>query len=176
MATYSTIPAVDAAIRLFVREEDPPADPHAERDFEALRRAIAAADPCARVLPMAVPEYELSRAALAVKATRLVPGVLYAQLDVFVAGAAPLATLAWEWKGTAALREPTIGPAAPSERAAALEAAVRRVLGAAGLELVPFEEAQRVVRVDDDPHYNGAYYEIKVFEMLFGMGYPERQR
>jgi hypothetical protein len=176
MARYSPDPVVDEAVRRFVREEDPPADPHAGLDPEALRRELAALDADARAAPVVMPDYELSRAAFALKATRLAPGFLYAQLDVFLAGAAPLACVFWEWKRGAADREPERGGAAPSARAAALEAGARRILAARGLGLVPFEEAMRVLRVDDDPFYEGAFYEIRIFETLFGMGYPERQR
>lgn len=176
MASKSRDPVVDAAIGRFVREEDPPADPHAGLEGAALAREIAALDADVRVVPVVLPDYELSRVALAVKATRLASGLLYAQLDIFVAGAAPLACAFWESKRTAAERDPTRGPAAPSARAAAVEAGARRILEARGLALVSFDEAMRVVRVADDPFYEGEFYEIRVFEMIFGMGYPERQR
>lgn len=185
MPPYSSIAAVDAAIARFVREEDPPGDPHpglGPGGVEDLARALAALDPDVRVVPVVLPEYELSKAALAAKATRIVAGagVLYAQLDIFIAGAAPLAYLAWQWKRTAAEKEPSRGSDPPFirslPRALALEEGARRALEARGLAIVPFEEAERVVRVSDDPFYGGEYYEIKVFEMLFGMGYPERQR
>jgi hypothetical protein len=174
--SYSPIPAVDEAIRRFVREEDPPAPPHPGLDLARLEKDLGAIDPEVKVKPVVLPIYELSRAVFALKATRLVPGVHYAQLDVFIAGAAPLATIVWESKAHAHTPEPRFSSEAPGDRAAALEAAVRRTLAAAGLEIVPHAEAERVVRITDDPFYEGAYYEIRVFEMLFGMRYPERQR
>jgi hypothetical protein len=89
-----------------------------------------------------------------------------------------LALLGWEWRRTRDEPEPALGegPPAAGARARAFAGSVHRVLEIAGVPAVPWSEARRVVRVSDDPRYEGAYYEISVFEALFGMGYPERQR
>jgi hypothetical protein len=178
MATYSEIPEVDAAFARWVKEEDAPPDLHPPAlARDALRAALQALDPDVRVQPVVDATVELSHAVLAVKASRLVPALQYAELRVYVAGAARLALLEWEWK-RAGEQEPSRAAALPDapDRVRALEAKVRALLEAEGVQLVPQAEARREVRVADDPRYDGQYYEIQVFEALFGMGYPERQR
>ena len=92
------------------------------------------------------------------------------------AGAAPLACLRWEFRRSAAEREPTFAGRPPDGRLEDIASAAERVLAERGLAVVPFEECERILKVTDDPFYPGEYYEIRVFETLFGMGYPERQR
>ena len=179
MASYSAIPTIDAAIGRWVREEDPPRDPYPPAlEFAALKVAIEALDPDVKVHQTVHAAYELSALRVAAKATKLVPGVLYAELDLHLSGQARLGVVAWESRRTKDEADPTRTeePPVPSERASALAEKVRGLVRAAGVELVPLAEARREVRVTDDPLYEGAYYDITVFEVLFGMGYPERQR
>ena len=182
MPKYSDLPAVEEAFARWVLEEDPPLAslyPPALAPA-ALEGALAALDPETRVHPIVDATVEHSAPALAVKATRLFPGgaLLYAQLDVHLSRFGRAALLRWEWRRSKAELAPTFGaaPPLPSPRADALQAAAARLLEAAGVPIVPASEAERVVRVTDDPRYEGEYYEIKVFEALWGMGYPERQR
>jgi hypothetical protein len=181
MAKYSALPAVEEVFGRFVRDEDAPAALYpAALARDALSRAIGALDPDIRVHPVVSPTVELSAVALAAKATRLFPegAVLYAELHVYLSSLGRAALLSWEWRRSKSEKEPSRGarPPLPSPRAETLLAGVRSLLEAQDVPLVPFEEASRVVRVEDDPVYEGAYYEIQVFEALFGMGYPERQR
>lgn len=177
MPSYSPISEVDEGFRRWVREEDPPAGLlPASVTLEALRAAVEAAEPEARVHPIVTPAVEHSALAAAVKVTKLVPGPLYTQLDVHVSSFGRLAHVVWESRATKEQPDPTLAATAPNERAARVEAAVRRWLDAAGLALVTLDEARRVVTVTDDPFYDGESYDITVFEVLFGMGYPERQR
>jgi hypothetical protein len=179
MGKYSDDAAVDAAIGAWVREEEQPAAPHAPAlALAPLKRAIEALDPDARVHETVHATFEHCALRLAVKATKLAPGLLYAELGVHLSRSGPLAHVAWEWRRSKDEAEPSRGelPPGATDRARALDAGVRDLLRKAGETLVPLAEARREVRVADDPLYEGAYYDITVFEVLFGMGYPERQR
>jgi len=177
MPAYAAIPAVDEAFRRWVREEDPPAGLIPDSvSLEALRAAVEAVEPEARVHPIVTPAVEHSALAAAVKVTKLVPGPLYTQLDIYVSSFGRLAHVVWESRATKQQPDPTLAATAPNERAARVEAAVRRWLEEAGLALVALDEARREVTVTDDSFYDGESYDITVFEVLFGMGYPARQR
>jgi hypothetical protein len=179
MPKYSDVPAIDEAVRRWVFEQDPPPGLYPpELSFAALKRAIEALDPDVRVHETVHAAFEHSALRLAAKATQLVPGVLYAELDVHLSRHGKLGLVAWEWRTRKDELDPTRAedPPAASDRTRALAAAARELLVKAGVTLVPLAEARREVRVDDDPLYEGAYYDITVFEVLFGMGYPERQR
>ena len=151
MPAYSAIPAVDEAVRRFIREEDAPASAPPILDGERLRASLVALDKDVKVVPVVMPDFELSRIVLAAKATKLVSGLLYAQLDIYIAAAAPLAHVVWESKRLASDRDATFSAKAPSLRAAELETGARRVLAAAGFTLVERDEADRVMRIEDDP-------------------------
>ncbi len=179
MPGYSDITAVDAAFARWVAEEDPPGELYPPAlDFATLKRSIEALDPAVKVVHTVHATVELSFLVLAVKATKLVPDVAYAQLNVFLSRLGRLALVEWEWRPRGAKEgaEPLRGGSGPPGAPAALEAGVAKLLAMSGVDLVPGAEARRLVRVANDPRYGGEYYEITVFEALFGMGYPERQR
>lgn len=182
MAKYSDLAEVDAAFGRWVREEEPEGVSLYPSALArpALDAALQALDPDVRVLPIVDATVEHSLVTLAVKAGRILPegGLHYAQLNAHLSRMGRLALLRWEWRRSKSEPFPTFGAAPPitSARASALQAGAAKLLEGAGVPLVPFEEAERVVRVSDDPRYEGEYYEIRVFEALFGMGYPEAQR
>ncbi len=177
MPAYSAVPSIDEAFTRWVREEDPPEGLiPSSVSLDALKAAVAAVEPEARVHPIVSPVVEHSALAAAVKVTKLVPGPLYTQLDVYVSSFGPLAHLVWESRVAKEDPDPALSAAAPNDGAAGVETAARRWLESAGLALVPLAEARRVVTVTDDSFYDGESYDITVFEVLFGMGYPERQR
>lgn len=181
MRKYSDLAPVDEAFGRWVHEQDPAAPLYPPAlSQEPLKRAIEALDPDVRVHPTLDAIYEHCALRLAAKATKLfAPGLLlYAELDVHLSSFGRVGLVAWEWRRSKEEKEPSRGEAPPaaSERAEKLAAGVRKLLADAGVALVPLAEAEREVRVKDDPLYEGEYYDIKVFEALFGMGYPERQR
>jgi hypothetical protein len=176
VGTYSAIAAVDEAFSRFVREQDLAAPPYPPLvSVEEAKARVAAVEPEARVHETVHATVEHSHLALAIKVSRLVPGPVYTQLDVWLSRFGPLAHLAWETVAKPRA-EPVFGPTAPNERVGRVEVAVRGWLEAAGVRVVPFEEARRLVVVADDPFYPGESYDMTVFEALFGMGYPEKQR